>query len=1243
MGAPVSASIPTRNRSNKKTSAAAHSELAGHAGARPEPGWHLLHSALPSDPASIPIQDSTEEGPSSSDSATGRESAGDVPALVECKPPVESADDPLEQEADTMAQRALNTPPPSTPARPAGPFQSAGPAPIDAAPPHRRAEEDSVIPADAPPSVRDALRSSGQPLDRPTRLRMEQHFGRSFANVRIHTGPAAEASAAALNALAYTAGCHIVFGRGQLRPDASDGLRLLAHELTHVMRQAEGHGRGTIQTKAAKPAGPSVIHFKLKVDRPMTPDELLREFVRQYYRLHTEAQVEKKLEIWHWDNGKGRSATEADVHRKFLILKVADYSQLQMASMSEDQKKEINKQADDRFWDQTGYKPHERLGNSPKDQEMAREWMSVRTDILHENEQLRAIDALDDDIKKILFAGGRKITPDDYSKVLHLASRLSKLTPGQRQDYLSKVVVDTDDFDQLEAAIDHYQLSLKVEEAEEEKTDEAAEKLFGLEDLYKLYKAKDAAWRAYGKTVSHGGSSQPLMKAAQDADAQFTLALKQNHFDNERDFESAMEVYRLRFRAEAVHIAMEILARYEQVLFLARKKYQNPANAAALAQNIGATQAKQHYQEASEKSTEAVMTRIAASRQGTQKSFESDLKAMALDAKSHQLTGQAEGEVIKASGQDPVVDPAQLGRGTDREKLASLDAAETQQYMLQVIQDREEDLARARYEFTDDPDRIFSLAGLVEATKHTQSIGEDTIYAWIVRDYIEAQQNAHLFTAVVLGILALILAFLVPGGGWLAAAALVTSAGISTVQAIEAIQEYNQGETEFRLGFIEDEPSLVWVVVAIAGAALDMGMAASAVLKMSAPALKELEAPLKAFSEASDAETAAKRLEELNAKIRQVEGLDARVKAAMEAKAAAELGLKQAAGKMMGKMFAIGGAVDVTPVFEGLYYGIKKGASTFTKLRGDAEMLKLMGDVTKMSGAAREELKTAFDQVKRIVALGKKAEMDEATVLKFVDRLAAQRSAGEGVFEVITEEMSAWRKPTAEQAKAASALTEASETLTTFREEKSELEAELRAGPKTPDGKPDLKRVEEIRKDLRELEDDVRIDRDTGKQYVHREGRISHAERGVRDAEAAADKAALDPKDVMRSAFGSSKEREAVINGAKEDQVSKIAGGKLKTPPKSLTVDHVVSIKQISKMDGFEKLTRAERKLLAIRQDNLIVMDASANFSKGERSWSAWKQFGTFYDDATKEAMLAKEGDLRKQIQDWIKNQVKGR
>jgi hypothetical protein len=79
--------------------------------------------------------------------------------------------------------------------------------------------------------------SGGSSLDSSTKDFMESRFGYDFSTVRIHADERATRSAQGVNALAYTTGKHIVFGRGHYQPSTLEGRRLLAHELTHVVQQ----------------------------------------------------------------------------------------------------------------------------------------------------------------------------------------------------------------------------------------------------------------------------------------------------------------------------------------------------------------------------------------------------------------------------------------------------------------------------------------------------------------------------------------------------------------------------------------------------------------------------------------------------------------------------------------------------------------------------------------------------------------------------------------------------------------------------------------------------------------------------------------------------------------------------------------------------------------------------------------------------------------------------------------------
>ena len=97
-----------------------------------------------------------------------------------------------------------------------------------------------------PPILHEVLRSPGQPLDAATRAFFEPRFGHDFSRVRIHTDARAAESARAVDALAYTVGRDVVFGRGRFVPESSEGRQLLAHELVHTLqddsaKRSSGH------------------------------------------------------------------------------------------------------------------------------------------------------------------------------------------------------------------------------------------------------------------------------------------------------------------------------------------------------------------------------------------------------------------------------------------------------------------------------------------------------------------------------------------------------------------------------------------------------------------------------------------------------------------------------------------------------------------------------------------------------------------------------------------------------------------------------------------------------------------------------------------------------------------------------------------------------------------------------------------------------------------------------------------
>jgi hypothetical protein len=92
------------------------------------------------------------------------------------------------------------------------------------------------------PELEATLRRSqgrGEQLHDPMRTSMEQSFGRSLGDVRIHR---ASRIAPRLGASAFTLGSDIHFAPGEYAPSTRRGQWLLGHELTHVVQQQGSAG-----------------------------------------------------------------------------------------------------------------------------------------------------------------------------------------------------------------------------------------------------------------------------------------------------------------------------------------------------------------------------------------------------------------------------------------------------------------------------------------------------------------------------------------------------------------------------------------------------------------------------------------------------------------------------------------------------------------------------------------------------------------------------------------------------------------------------------------------------------------------------------------------------------------------------------------------------------------------------------------------------------------------------------------
>ncbi|RPI80936.1 MAG: DUF4157 domain-containing protein, partial [Chloroflexi bacterium] len=158
----------------------------------------------------------------------------------------------------------------------------------------------------------------GQPLPGDTRSFMEDRFGVDFSEVRLHTDGEAAQLNRSVSAQAFTHGQDIYMGEGKSDLASSEGKKLIAHELTHVVQQSGGEvvEDGQLQ----RFAGSMPIAEEMQADAPAgfklfgtsTYGKIIAA-VRAYHKLGTDkyaaqlgqiGKIEKMIEAWEDSHGK---------------------------------------------------------------------------------------------------------------------------------------------------------------------------------------------------------------------------------------------------------------------------------------------------------------------------------------------------------------------------------------------------------------------------------------------------------------------------------------------------------------------------------------------------------------------------------------------------------------------------------------------------------------------------------------------------------------------------------------------------------------------------------------------------------------------------------------------------------------------------------------------------------------------------------------------------------------------------
>jgi hypothetical protein len=125
------------------------------------------------------------------------------------------------------------------------------------------------------------MRGRGQPLPDFLREPMERAFRADFSQVKIHTNSPADKLNKGFHASAFTTGKDIFFRQGSYDSSSSQGQRLIAHELAHIVQQNRiTQLRGNAESRTMLQINKPTVQRQLEVDE--TTKTKLDEFLEKY-------------------------------------------------------------------------------------------------------------------------------------------------------------------------------------------------------------------------------------------------------------------------------------------------------------------------------------------------------------------------------------------------------------------------------------------------------------------------------------------------------------------------------------------------------------------------------------------------------------------------------------------------------------------------------------------------------------------------------------------------------------------------------------------------------------------------------------------------------------------------------------------------------------------------------------------------------------------------------------------------
>ncbi len=624
-------------------------------------------------------------------------------------------------------------------------------------------------------------------------------------------------------------------------------------------------------------------------------------------------------------------------------------------------------------------------------------WRTIRDEVLFQREHIAR---LPPKVKELIRFGtkGKTLTPADYDQLFRIAKKIEGMPPGQVADYLGKINGATTDPSELEASLDRYAAEMAQRALQAEEREGIQTKLDGLKEVYEKYRQYMRTLTVEAVGAGMGAGLGP--RASTSMQEELTRQLQAHGFASVSEFEAYIEKFEKAFEQGAATMVIDLLARYEGTLYREAQRFKDPMEVSALYQKLGGVRMhhaafEQNAAISNDHARNAERSRLPGNGHLRPKATQDQAGEAHQRAEASRQAAQAEIQGLSAAHPIFQEEGLPLDRRIDKAALAKAGEGQLGGLIAGHIAGRIKDIQEARSQVQGKSELIYKMDKMMPQFYAQQGIAPGSIHDAIIQDKLRDDAVVKLVGGISLAIVGVALTVVSLGAATpaiVAAGAAAGAFGLSGYMVYEEYEQYAEQQDLADVG-LADDPSIVWLVLAVAGAAVDMGAAVKAVRAL-APAAKALNA-------GGDASAFTKAVQALQ----KAGEIDARIAQAAEKAAAARQGFAQASGDLVkvlgGKAYSFPGPFTDPEVFRILVQmakaKIQEGVSSFQIFAGELQKARTLAKLGELSPEELAKAKQAWEQALRQVKEGSEAVAKGVEREKRVAELVGGRVSREPV------------------------------------------------------------------------------------------------------------------------------------------------------------------------------------------------------------------------------------------------------